>query len=57
LKKLDQDVKQAHEHWKTFPTRIATHDQYKAQIKKNGTNFIDIDFPPVERSVQDPRKG
>jgi hypothetical protein len=26
-------------------------------IKKTGTNFIDVDFPPVDRSVFDPSKG
>jgi hypothetical protein len=31
--------------------KLATHEQFIAQIKKNGTNFIDIDFPPIEKSI------
>lgn len=28
-----------------------------SHIKTTGTNFIDIDFPPLEKSVCDPKKG
>jgi hypothetical protein len=28
-----------------------------SKIKKNGTNFIDVDFKPLDRSIFDPKKG
>ena len=36
---------------------LSTDHEYFGQIKKAGTNFIDIAFPPADRSIFDPSKG
>lgn len=55
--RLRQDIEKAKVDWKNFPITISTHDQVLAHIRKTGTNFIDVSFPPVERSICDPTKG
>ena len=57
VKKLELDIDHATRSWKNFPLRTATHDEIKAHIRQTGTNFIDVEFPPVDSSVQDPRQG
>lgn len=37
--------------------KVASHDQILQHIRKSGTNFIDVDFMPEEKSIQDPSKG
>jgi len=55
--RLKQDIKKAERDWKNFPMAVSTHEQVMAHIRKTGTNFIDISFPPSERSICDPSKG
>lgn len=57
VRKLESDYIVAQQQWKKFPLRVCTQQQLLAQIRKNGNNFIDIDFPPIEKSIQDPSKG
>lgn len=57
LSQLEQDISKAQEQWKQFPLEIASQDAIKAQIKKNGENFIDTTFLPHDNSVFDAANG
>lgn len=55
--KLKEDIEQAEQQWKNFPLAVAKHEEILKQISKNGSNFIDVEFRPIERSIFDPKKG
>jgi hypothetical protein len=48
---LIRDIVKAEEQWAKFPLETASVEEIRAQIKKNGENFIDIHFPPQDSSV------
>ncbi len=41
--------------WKDFPLSVATADQIKQKLQQLGSNanFIDIDFPPLDKSISE----
>lgn len=55
--RLKEDIEKAKEDWGNFPLRVASHDQILSHIKKTGSNFIDITFPPTDKAICDPSKG
>ena len=55
--RLDQDISKAQENWGKFPIKIALHEHFMKQIRTTGSNYIDIAFPPHDRSILDPAKG
>lgn len=59
LLQLERDVVKNEGFWKDFPLAVATADQIVEKLKVMGSNanFIDIDFPPLDKSIQDPKLG
>lgn len=55
--RLEKEMREAEVNWGNFPLRIASQDLIKQHIKKTGTNFVDISYLPVDRSIFDPAKG
>ncbi len=55
--RLDQDIEVARQNWTKFPHIVSSHESYMKHIRTTGNNYIDINFPPIDRSIQDPSKG
>ena len=54
---LQRDINKAVQDWDMFPLKVADDEKILTQIRKNGTNFIDIDFLPTDSSINDPSQG
>jgi hypothetical protein len=41
--------------WKDFPLAISSYDAIKKKLETLGANanFIDVDFPPDDKSIQE----
>ena len=57
LEELERDVAKAKEDWHNFPLRVCTDEMIRSKIRTTGTNFIDFDFPPCDKSIFDPSRG
>ena len=57
MDKLNEEIQVARDNWTNFPWRNCTQDELLKKLRTTGTNFVDVDFPPVDRSIFDPKKG
>lgn len=54
---MEEDRTKAKEQWNKFPLEVSTIDEIKAQIKKNGENFVDVHFLPDDSAVFRQKNG
>mmetsp|Transcript_3423 Transcript_3423/g.2406 ORF Transcript_3423/g.2406 Transcript_3423/m.2406 type:complete len:167 (-) Transcript_3423:715-1215(-) len=59
LIQLEREVQKNEIFWKDFPQKVAPLSELKEKLFSQGmnANFIDIEFPPQDKSIQDPSKG
>ena len=52
---LEREIQKHQLFWKDFPLKVATAESVKEKLLTQGinANFIDIDFPPNESSIQE----
>ena len=52
---LEREIQKSELFWKDFPLKVAPIEQIKEKLATLGShaNFIDIDFPPNDKSIQE----